>query len=127
MAKIEHAAIYAADIAALKDFYCRAFGLRVAVDNSKAETAGYFLADESGSALEIVARPGGESNVDQRFVCHLAFWVDDFSAARSDLETRGIVFESDTEVMNDQVKTAFFADPEGNRGQIVWRRTPIVG
>lgn len=127
MAKIEHAALYAADLARLKDFYCQALGLRVAVDNSGADPAGFFLADDSGSALEIVARPAGESNVDQRFVCHLAFRVDDFHASRADLERRGVAFESGTEVMNDQVNTAFFADPEGNRCQIVWRRRPIVG
>ena len=127
MATIEHAALFADDLPALRDFYLDAFDLRVAFDNSRADPAGYFLADDRGAVLELIARSSGESNANQRFVCHLAFWVDDFAASRADLERRGIAFESGTEVMNDEVQTAFFLDPQGNRCQIVRRRRPLVG
>ncbi len=120
MARLEHFAIYAADSTALKNFYVEALGMRVALE-SAGDPPGYFLTDEQGMALEIIGRPAGESNVNQRWVCHLAFWVDDLAAKRAELERRGLVFETETVVDNDAIKTAFFRDPEGNRCQIIWR------
>jgi glyoxylase I family protein len=87
---------------------------------------GYFLADDAVMALEIIARPRGEPAVNQRWVCHLAFQVDEVSATRAALEARGIVFETETTVDSDTMRTAFFNDPEGNRCQIVWRNPPLV-
>ena len=124
MSTIEHFAIYAADAPALKDFYAGAFGLKVVVE-SGGDPPGYFLADDRGTALEIIGRPPGQSGSNQRWVCHLAFWVDDFPAARSALGRRGVTFEADTLVDKDDLKTAFFNDPEGNRLQIVWRKTRL--
>jgi glyoxylase I family protein len=124
MAKMEHFAIYAADAPALKDFYVDAMGLRVVLE-SGGDPPGFFLADDSGTALEIIGRPRGQAGANQRWVCHVAFWVDDFHAARSALEARGLPFETETVVDTDAIRTAFFLDPEGNRVQIVWRRRPL--
>ena len=121
MAIIEHFAIYAADAPALKDFYVDAFDM-IVIHEGKGDPPGYFLADDNGFAMELIGRPAGQPGANQRFVCHLAFWVDDYPAVQSRLEQRGIVFEADTAVDNDDLKTAFFNDPEGNRLQIVWRR-----
>ncbi len=127
MARIEHSAIFAADPKALKDYYVDTFGLHVILDNSGATPPGYFLADDSGSALEIIGRPAnaGAGVLDTRFVCHTAFLVEDFAAARAELEKRGTAFETETVVDNDAMKTVFFKDPEGNRCQIVWRARPL--
>jgi glyoxylase I family protein len=124
MARIEHFAIYAADPTALKDFYVRNFGLRVIVE-SGGDPPAFFLADDHGMAVEVLGRPSGSPGVNQRWVCHLALWVDDVPAKRAELEQLGIVFETETLVDNDEMKTAFFTDPGGNRGQIVWRRRPL--
>jgi glyoxylase I family protein len=124
MPAIEHFAIYAADAPRLKNFYVEAFGMRVLVEG-KGDPPGFFLGDANGGAIEIIGRPPGQSGANQRWVCHVAFWVDDYRAIRANLEKRGIVFETDTAVENDSVKTAFFLDPEGNRCQIVWRRDPL--
>ena len=121
MSQIEHFAIYAADPTALKDFYVEAMSLRV-IFASNGDPPAYFLADDHGMAIEVLGRPPGTSGVNQRWVCHLAFWVDDVPAKRAELESLGIVFETETMVDNDDAKTAFFTDPGGNRGQIVWRR-----
>ena len=126
MGKLEHFAIYAADAPALKDFYVEAMGLRVIVE-SGGQPPGYFLADDAGMALELIGRPEGESAANQRWVCHVAFRVEDFAATRAALERRGIVFETDTVVETDSMRTAFFNDPEGNRCQIVWRNPPLGG
>jgi len=121
MSTIEHVAIYAADAPRLKDFYVDAFGMKV-VFESGGDPPGYFLTDDRGFAVEIIGRPAGQSGANQRWVCHLAFWVDDFRAALAALERRGITFEADTFVDNDDLQTAFFNDPEGNRLQIVRRK-----
>jgi glyoxylase I family protein len=121
MARIEHFAVYAADPTALKDFYVRVFGLRVIVE-SGGDPPAFFLADDHGMAIEVLGRPAGSSGVNQRWVCHLAFWVDDMPAKRAELERLGIAFEPETLVETDEVKTAFFTDPGGNRCQIVWRK-----
>jgi glyoxylase I family protein len=121
MSRIEHFAIYADDPAALKDFYVGALGLRV-IFESGGDPPGFFLADDHGMAIEVLGRPAGQSGVKQRWICHLAFWVDDVAAKRVELEHQGIVFETETRVDNDEMKTAFFTDPGGNRCQIVWRR-----
>jgi glyoxylase I family protein len=127
MASIEHVAIFAADLEHLRRFYQDAFGLDVAVDNSRAPVPGYFLRGERGSALEIIARPAGSGVVDQRYVCHVAFTVDDVAATQVALERRGVCFETDTAVNTPDVRTAFFRDPEGNRCQIIWRKTRLDG
>lgn len=126
MARIEHVALFAADPHALKDFYVEAFGLRVVLDNSKATPPGYFLADDAGVAVELIGRPAEVSAVDTRWVCHIAFIVDDIAASRAALEARGLTFETDTVVENESMSTAFFRDPEGNRLQIVKRPRPLV-
>ncbi len=126
MARIEHVALYAAGHpAALKDFYVAAFGLRVVVDNATGDPPGYFLADDHGTALEVIGRPDGAPIVDQRFVCHVAFLVADVAASRAALEALGLAFEPDTIVETDAMTTCFCRDPEGNRIQIVERGRPL--
>jgi glyoxylase I family protein len=124
MSRIEHFAVYADDPTALKDFYVDVFGMRVIVEGG-GSPPGYFLADDRGMALEVLGRPSGETGVNQRWVCHLAFWVEDVPARRAELERKGFVFETETLVDTDELKTAFFRDPGGNRCQIVWRRRPL--
>ena len=77
MSRIEHFAVYAENPAALKDFYVTALGLHVIVENPGPPPA-YFLADDRGMAVEVLARPEGQANANQRWVCHFAFWVDDY-------------------------------------------------
>ncbi len=127
MARIEHFAIYAAvdEVAALKDFYLDAFAMRVAIDNGAGDPPGYFLVDDAGLALELIGRPVASAAVNPRWAYHLAFWTDDFSATEAALATRGIVFETETRVDSDDLKTSFFLDPAGNRCQIVWRKKRI--
>jgi glyoxylase I family protein len=124
MPTIEHVAIYAANAPRLKDFYVEAFGMNVLVD-SGGDPPGYFLGDGQGGAIEIIGRPPGQTGANQRWVCHVAFWVDHYPSIYENLKACGIVFETDTAVDTDAVKTAFFLDPEGNRCQIVWRQTRL--
>ena len=124
MSSIEHFAIYAEDAPALKSFYETAFGMKTVFEGA-GDPPGYFLVDDQGMAIEIIGRPKGETGANQRWVCHLAFWVEDFAASRAAFEGRGVTFEEDTLVDNDTLRTAFFNDPEGNRLQIVWRKKKL--
>jgi glyoxylase I family protein len=124
MSRIEHFAVYAENPTSLAEFFVKALGLRVIVTNAGPPPA-YFLADDHGMALEVLARPAGETAANQRWICHLAFWVDDFVTTRNELARIGIVFEEETLVETDEIKTAFFNDPAGNRCQIVWRQKPL--
>jgi glyoxylase I family protein len=99
--------------------------MTVIVDNGKAPVRGFFLSDGAGGVLEIIERPGGAAAESTRYMCHAAFLVEDFDAARAKLAARGVRFETDTVVDNDAMRTVFFDDPEGNRLQIVWRPRPL--
>jgi glyoxylase I family protein len=125
VAHIEHFALFADDLDALRAFYEEAFGMTVIVDNGKAPVRGFFLSDGAGGVLEIIERPGGVPAESTRYTCHAAFFVEDFDAARDALAKRGARFETDTVVDNPSMRTVFFDDPEGNRLQIVWRPRPL--
>ena len=100
--------------------------MKVAIEND-ATPPSYFLTDDNGGVMELIHRAPGTPGANQRWVCHFAFWTDDYHKTFADLEARGIVFETDTAVDNDTLKTAFFNDPAGNRCQIVWRANRIGG
>lgn len=123
---IEHVALFADNLEASRDFFMQIFDMRVVLDNSKAPVRGYFLVADGGSVLEVIERPKGESNANQRYVCHLAFAVEDVAEARAKIEAAGLVFETDTVVDTPEFQTAFFRDPEGNRIQILKRLKPLV-
>lgn len=125
MSQIEHFAIYADDPTTLKNFYVDVFGLHVVFD-SGGDPPAYFLADDHGMAIEVLGRAPGHTAVNQRWVCHLALWVDEFPSKRAELERLGLVFETETFVDTEELKTAFFKDPGGNRAQIVWRKKRLV-
>ncbi len=125
MARIEHAAIFAEDPTSLKDFYVDAFGLKMVLDNGAGSPPGYFLGDDHGTAFEIIGRPVGFANVNQRYICHVAFVVEDVLAKKADLEAKGLTFEVETFVDNESMTTAFCNDPAGNRIQIVYRKKPL--
>jgi glyoxylase I family protein len=125
MARIEHFALFASDLEALRTFYSETFGMSVLVDNSKAPVRGYFLADGAGGVLEIIERPPNTPAPNTRYGCHAAFLVDDYDATRASLAAKGYEFESDTEIDGPEFRTAFFNDPAGNRCQIAWRNRPL--
>jgi glyoxylase I family protein len=126
VARMEHFALFAEDAKALKDFYVDVMGLRLVLDNGAGTPPGYFLADDSGTALEIIGRPAGVDSADPRYLCHVAFTVADVDLERRRLESLGRIFEPDAVVDTATMKTAFFRDPDGNRCQIVWRSRPLA-
>lgn len=125
MARIEHFAIFCENLQETRAFYQDVLGMVVVLDNSAAPVPGYFLRDDQGAILEIIARPPGTPGADTRYVCHVAFYVDDLKATQAKLEAKGFAFEADTAIHTPEFQTAFFRDPAGNRCQIVWRKTAL--
>ncbi|MDX2036395.1 MAG: VOC family protein [Isosphaeraceae bacterium] len=125
MALIEHVALFADDLPKLRDFYVDVMGMSILLDNSAAPTPGYFLGDDRGTSLEIILRPPGAPRAGQRYVCHVAFTVPDVRAFRTKLEAMGLVFETEIDIDTEEFSTCFFADPEGNRIQLVRRSKPL--
>jgi glyoxylase I family protein len=125
MSRIEHFAIFTDQLESTRQFYQDLLGLTVLLDNSAAPVPGYFLADSHGAVLEVILRPAGVSALETRYVCHVAFWVEDLSAARAKLEAHAVEFEVDTAIDTSDFKTVFFRDPDGNRCQLVWRRKAL--
>ena len=123
---IEHVALFADNLEASRDFFIKFFDMRVVLDNSKAPVRGYFLANDGGSILEVIERPKGQTNANQRYVCHVAFAVEDVLETRRLIEAEGLLFETDTVVDTPEFHTMFFRDPEGNRIQILKRLNPLV-
>ena len=121
MSRIEHFAIYADDPTALKDFYVRAFGLHVIVENGGPPPA-YFLADDHGwPSRSWHGRKARRTPISAGFAISRSGSTTSSPSAASS-HSLGIVFEDETLVETDEMKTAFFKDPAGNRCQIVWRR-----
>jgi lactoylglutathione lyase len=82
--RLEHAAIWTADLGRLKDFYCHHFG-GVASDlyvNEAKRFQSHFIRFGTGARLEIMSRPDIPPNANDtvtaqhRGLIHLAFGVD---------------------------------------------------
>ncbi|MCA9117049.1 MAG: VOC family protein [Planctomycetaceae bacterium] len=121
--RIEHFAIYAADTTALASWYCTHFGLKQIFSNEDSPPT-YFLADEHGMAIEIIGRPPREA-LDLKQVFHFAFLPEDFEAEVARLREAGVPLEQEIGGADGGVRLCYFDDPEGNRGQVVWRKKPL--
>lgn len=122
--RIEHFAIYAEDTVALADWYCEKFGLKVVFRNEQ-QPPTFFVADGEGMAIEIIGRPPRAQPIDFGDVFHFAFLVDDFDKTLADLQAKGVEFEDELQFAGGAVRLCYFADPAGNRGQIVYRAEPL--
>ncbi|QDU43539.1 Glyoxalase-like domain protein [Symmachiella dynata] len=122
--RIEHFAIYAEDTIELADWYCEKFGLKVVFRNEQQPPV-FFVADESGMSIEIIGRPPRAQPIDFGDVFHFAFIVDDFDATVAELTAKGVPFEDEIQFADGAVRICYFADPAGNRGQVVYRSQPL--
>ncbi len=76
--KIEHIAMYVADLEGAKDFFCSYFGAQSndGYHNPRTDFCSYFLTFDDGSRLEIMHKPNMadmEKNVARTGFIHLAF------------------------------------------------------
>jgi len=123
--RIEHFAVYAEDTVELADWYCEKFGMRVVFRNEQ-QPPTFFIADESGMAIEIIGRRPRAQPIDFSDVFHFAFVTDDFESEVAQLKAQGVPLEDEIEGAGAGMRLCYFNDPAGNRGQVVQRAQPLV-
>ena len=120
---VEHLGLPARDPAALKDWYAHMLGAKVVFDNHQTPPA-YLLALPGQFMIEIY---GGNSALPQTSDNklngwrHVALRVDSLTAAKAELEQRGLKFTEAIRPAGGGGRVLFFQDPEGNLLHLVER------
>ena len=120
---LEHLGLPARDPAALADWYARVLGAKVVFGNGKTPPT-FLLALPGQIMIEIY---GGESSLPQTSDNklngwrHVALRVDSVTAAKAELEKRGLKFMEGTKPASGGGSVLFFQDPEGNLLHLVER------
>lgn len=122
--KIGHNAIRVKDIDAMLKYYVGGFGFEEAfrIFNDDGSLRIVYVHISDGQYLELCL--GGEDrlafddakNLGHR---HMAFVVEDLAKTKSELEGRGVVFDSEILAMKDHNLAAYLFDPEGNKIELV--------
>ena len=126
--KLEHVALNVPDPQAAAAWYAENLNLRVV----KASSTGpfiQFLADEDGSMLEFYNNPAGavpDYQAMSPLTLHLAFTVEDISAAHQKLVSNGATLEGDVQTTAEGDQLVFLRDPWGVTLQLVKRSRPLL-
>ncbi|NIY92351.1 SMU1112c/YaeR family gloxylase I-like metalloprotein [Vibrio diazotrophicus] len=116
--RIHHAAIICSDYPRSKAFYVDVLGLEVIAENYREARDSYKLdlALPDGSQIELFSFPDAPkrpSYPEAQGLRHLAFCVDDVSAAKKKLEQQGVEVEPIRVDEFTGKQYTFFADPDG--------------
>jgi catechol 2,3-dioxygenase-like lactoylglutathione lyase family enzyme len=134
---LDHVGLSVGDLEAMRDWYCRALGLRAAGEFSIQALGlrGVFVLGEGGLAIELLERAGsvaGPQAQDQptalltRGFGHICLRVPDVDAAHRDLLEAGAEERmSPRESPESGVRMSFVADPEGNFIELIDREGPL--
>lgn len=124
---IEHIALYTADLARAKSFYCKYFGFSAGAHycNPTRGFQSYFLSAESGARLEIMSRPGLKdraiNNGETTGFSHMAFSLGSETAVNrlfKQLTEAGCKVVSEPRTTGDGYYEACLYDLDGNRIEI---------
>lgn len=123
--KLEHTALWAADIERLKDFYCTYFQAQASDKyiNQKKEFSSYFLSFDGEGRIEIMQRPGlAPSSSSEAFGwAHIAISVgsrDKVDELTERLRSDGYTVAGEPRTTGDGYYESVILDPEGNRIEI---------
>lgn len=123
---IEHIAIWADDLEAIKNFYCRYFGATAGAMyfNPKKNFRSYFLTFTSGARLEVMSSPAiapGEHRGMTAGYAHLAMSAGSAEAVNAlteRLRADGFVVAGEPRTTGDGYYESVILDPEGNHIEI---------
>jgi predicted enzyme related to lactoylglutathione lyase len=116
---VDFVTVFVKDFSAAKEFYGTVLGLPFSADYGRIP-GGEFETGSLTLQLMDAEAIGREFHASTH---PIALHVDDFEAARAELESRGVSFIGDT--MDSGVcKMGFFADPDGNALMIHHRYAP---
>lgn len=126
--KLEHVAINVPEPQALANWFAEHMGMRIVLAQETSPFM-HFVADESGSMLELYSNPAAPlpdyANI-HPINLHIAFSSNDIEADRARLIAAGAtpVGEITTSAAGDQL--AFFRTPWQVPFQLVQRRRPLI-
>ena len=118
---IEHTAIASPDPEDLASWYDKTLGFPVVHRYG----GNVFVRAPDGAMLEIIPSEGDAVKTQMKTpgIRHIAITVDDFDAAKQDIEGKGIEIIQELNAGGNRL--AFFHDPEGNIFHLLHRSTPI--
>ena len=120
---IEHIALPARNIAALRDWYVAKLGASCIAPNG-AEPPYFIKLPGATTTFEMYGASGSVPQTEDNGIAgwrHLALRVDSIEAARKELETRGVVFNDPVKPAAGGGRVLFFKDCEGNLLHLVDR------
>ncbi|HHX66017.1 MAG TPA: hypothetical protein GX702_14145 [Chloroflexi bacterium] len=124
--RIEHVAIWANDLEALKEYYVRFFAAQAGdlYHNERTGFRSYFLTFDSGARLEIMSSPtvdGAADGVSRIGYAHMAFSVgsmDEVDALTEAIRSAGYSVVNEPRTTGDGYYESVVQDPEGNLVEI---------
>ena len=127
--KIDHVAIWTANLEEMKDYYVRFFGGRANEKYVNRETLfeSWFISFESGARLELMRRPGIPGNLNDREgkqhmgLIHLSFGTETMQMVRDkarELEEAGFRILRGPRKTGDGYYEIETLDPDGNRIEV---------
>lgn len=119
---IEHTAIASPDPQQLAQWYVNTLGFVINYNSGKT----VFVKAPNGTMIEIITSEGEArpKKLKEPGLRHMALTVSDYDSAYAQLKAKGTVFAGEP-IINNDVKVAFFTDPEGNFLHIIQRLTPL--
>ena len=121
--RVEHLGLPAREPVALKDWYARVLGAKVVFSSDQTQPA-FLLSLPDQVMLEIytgdLSLPQTSNNKLTGWR-HLALRVDSLTAAKAELEGRGVTFTEEVKPAGGGGSVLFFQDPEGNLLHLVER------
>ena len=120
---LEHIALPARDLPALRDWYVAKLGATCIAPNG-AEPPFFIKLPGTATMFEVYAATGSVPQTADNGVAgwrHLALRVDSIEVARQELEARGVVFKDPIKPAAGGGRVLFFQDCEGNLLHLVDR------
>lgn len=124
--KIEHVALWVADLEAARAFYVEVLGGQAGPKYANARTGfeSYFVSFGAGARLELMNKPGlARAGAAERLgYAHVALALGDRDAVdafAARLRRRGLTIASGPRLTGDGYYELAFDDPEGNRLEIM--------
>jgi len=120
---LEHIALPARNIAALRDWYVTKLGATCIAPNG-AEPPYFIKLPGATTTFEVYAATGSTPQTEDNGLAgwrHLALRVDSIETARKELEARGVVFNDPVKPAAGGGRVLFFKDCEGNLLHLVDR------
>jgi len=122
--KFAHIAIRVKEIEKIVDYYINGWGFKEAfrINNDDGSLRLVYINISDDQYLEICtggeSRPEFNDKKDLGFR-HICFYCDDIKKTREEMESRGVLFDSEILKSRDNNLFSFLFDPEGNKLELV--------